>query len=107
MRFGATGQNHQYTREAAWTEFYEYLPGFAFQCPEPVYRKIIADLVSNIGMAEVEKMGCSLNQADRNKFLTDAQQAEDDRKRASQKRGRRHIGHPNGSSHVCPDRGKT
>ena len=79
----------QSTQEAAWIEFYEYFPEFALKCPEPVYRKIIADLVSNIGMAEVEKMGCSLDQTDHNKFLADARQADDDRKRKSQKQGRR------------------
>jgi len=79
----------QCTREAAGIEFYEYFPKFALHCPQPVYRKIIADLVSNIGMPEVEKMGCSLDQTDRAKFLADARQAEDDRKRKSQKRGQR------------------
>jgi len=54
--------------------------------PEAVYRRIVADLVSYIGMAEVEKMGCALTQSDLKKFLTDAHQADVDRKRRSQRR---------------------
>jgi len=62
------------------------LPGEALKYPEAVYRRIVADLVSYIGMAEVEKMGCALTQSDLKKFLTDAHQADVDRKRRSQRR---------------------
>jgi hypothetical protein len=79
----------QCTQEAAWIEFYDYFPKFALQCPELVYREIIADLVLNIGMAEIEKMGCSLDQATHNRFLADARQADDDRRRKPQKQVRR------------------
>jgi hypothetical protein len=75
----------QSTQEAALIEFYESFPKFALQCPEPVYRKILADLVSNIGMAEVEKMGLALNESDLKRFHTDARQADDDRMRRSRK----------------------
>jgi hypothetical protein len=77
----------QQTQEAAWIEFYEYFPKFALKwCTEPVYRKIVADLVSNIGIAEIEKMGCSLEPADLDKFMADTRQADNHRKRKSQKR---------------------
>jgi len=76
----------QRIRDAALIEFYEYLPKFALECPETVYRRIVADLVSNIGMAEVAKMGAVLAEADRKRFLTDAHKADDDRKRKSQRR---------------------
>ena len=66
-------------------EFYEYFPKFALQCPDSVYRKILDDLVSHIGIKEVRKMGAVLAQADLNLFLTDAQRVDDDRKRKSKK----------------------
>jgi hypothetical protein len=75
----------QGTQEAALIEFYEHLPKFALQCPEPVYRKILADLVSNLGMAEIEKMGLALNESDLKTFRADAQQADDNRKRRPRK----------------------
>jgi hypothetical protein len=74
------------TQDAALVEFYEYFPKFALQCPEPVYRNILTDLVSNLGMAEVEKMGLILNASDLRRFLADARQADVDRKRRSCKR---------------------
>jgi hypothetical protein len=75
----------QHTQDAALVEFYEYFPKFALECPEPVYWKILADLVSNIGMAEVERMGVGLNDSDLTRFHADARQADDDRKRKSRK----------------------
>jgi hypothetical protein len=73
------------TRQAAWIEFYEYLPAFALRCPEIIYRRIVRDLVTNIGIGEVEKMGCSLKLSDLNRFLSCARESEDERKRRSQK----------------------
>lgn len=74
------------TREPALIEFYEYFPKFALHCPEPVYRQVVADLVSNIGLIEVEKMGATLAPADLKRFLTDAHQANDNLKKKSKKR---------------------
>jgi hypothetical protein len=74
------------TQDAAFIEFYEYFPRFALQCPEPTYWKIVSDLLSNLGMAEVEKMGAILKDADRERFLADARRSDHDRTRKSRKR---------------------
>lgn len=74
------------TREAAGIEFYEYLPSFALQCPRPSYQRLIRDLVANLGIEEVEKMGVSLEPAESRRFLADARQANEDRRRRSRKR---------------------
>jgi len=81
-----TRSESQRIREAAFIEFYGYFPKFALQCPETVYRQILADLISNIGVIEVEKMGAALAQSDLNRFLADAHQADDGRKAKSKKR---------------------
>ena len=81
-----TRSESQRTREAGLIEFYQYFPKFALQCPDPVYLEILNDLISNIGIKEVEKMGATLAQADLNRFLMDAQSVDDDRKRRSKKR---------------------
>jgi hypothetical protein len=74
------------TQQAAWIEFYGHLPGFAMRCADPVYKRIIRDLVANIGIAEVEKMGAFLKPEDLKGFLADARQADDERRRRSGKR---------------------
>lgn len=75
----AGSESHR-VQDAAVVEFYQYFPKFALECPEPVYRSILTDLVSNIGVAEVEKMGVRLNESDRKRFLVGACEVEDERR---------------------------
>jgi hypothetical protein len=74
------------TREAAFIEFYYWFPKFAMEGPEPVHRRVIADLVSILGMSEIEQMGAALRPPELKKFRTDAQAAADELRRRSQKR---------------------
>jgi hypothetical protein len=74
------------TKEAAWIEFYEYLPKAVLRGPADRCRGIVRDLVANLGLREVEKMGCSLKPSDLQIFLGAAREAEDERRRKSQKR---------------------
>ena len=74
------------TQEPPRIEFYEYLPSFAFECTGLIYKTILRDLIANIGMTEIHKMGAVLRPPELKKFLADAQQAEDERQRRSRKR---------------------
>jgi len=81
----ARSESHR-VQDAAVVEFYQHFPRFALECPEPVYRSILAELVSNIGVAEVEKMGVGLKESDRERFIVNAREADDERRRRSRKR---------------------
>lgn len=75
------------TQEAAAIEFYFDLPSNALRCPAPVYKRIIHELVANLPLREVEEMGGGSLQPDELKrFLRDVEQADDERRRRSQKR---------------------
>jgi len=76
------GSESQATREAACIEFYEYLPKFALECPATGYKRLIRDVLANFGLAEIEQMGVSLDAADLKRFLADARQAEEERRRS-------------------------
>jgi len=78
------------TREAAWIEFYEHVPRYAFRCKAPTYKRIIEDLVANIGLAEIEKssstFGTYMKPDQLKKFMADARLADRESQRRSRKR---------------------
>jgi hypothetical protein len=80
------GSDSLETQQAAGIEFYFYLPRFALQSPDSVYRRFIRELVTNMPMAEIEKMGGSLKPSDLKRFLADVRQADEERQRRSRKR---------------------
>src|SRR4051812_7033105 len=59
-----TGSSSQAVCEAASIEFYEYLPRFALALPEEGCKRVVRDIVANIGTAELKKMGCTLERAE-------------------------------------------
>jgi hypothetical protein len=77
-------------QQGAWIEFYEGVPQFAFQSRPSVYKRIIRDLVSSLGISEVEKstgtMLAHLTAEQQKKFMADLEQAEYERQRRSSKR---------------------
>ena len=82
------GSDSPKTQEVAAIEFYFGLPRFALLCPDSVYKRFIQDLTANLPLKEIEEMGSSLQPGDLKKFLADVRQAEDERRRRSQKRSR-------------------
>src|SRR6266849_7797744 len=63
------------TQQAAWIEFYEYLPQYASECKPSIYKKIVEDLVANIGLAEIEMspaLGAYMKPDQRERFMHDA-----------------------------------
>ena len=79
------GSDSPKTQEAAAIEFYLYLPRFALRCSDSVYKRFIQDLIANLPLKEIEEMGSSLQPDDLKRFLADVRQAEDERRRRSQK----------------------
>jgi hypothetical protein len=76
-------------REAAWIEFYENVPRYAFRCKADTYKKIIEDLVANVGLAEIEKFpafGAYMKPDQLKKFMGDVRQADHERQQCSRKR---------------------
>jgi hypothetical protein len=73
-------------QEPAHIEFYEYLPRFALQCSDANFKRIIRDLVRTLGIAEIEKMGCSLKAGDLKRFLATAKDLEEEARRLPSKR---------------------
>jgi hypothetical protein len=74
----------------AWIEFYENLPRFALQSNPSIYKRIVDDLVSNLGIAEMEKqsstIGAFMTPDENKKFFTDVSVAEAERQKRSRKR---------------------
>src|ERR1700691_591717 len=64
-----TGSDSREAQQAAGVEFYFYLPQFALRCPDPAYRRFIRELITNMPMAEIEKMGGGLKPSDLKRFL--------------------------------------
>jgi hypothetical protein len=62
------------------------LPVFALQSGEVVGKRILADLVAFMGIAEVEKMGGILEPVRRKIFLAAVRRASDEQKRRARKR---------------------
>src|SRR5580658_8758506 len=81
-----TGSDSREAQQAVGIEFYFCLPQFALRCPDPAYRRLIRELITNMPMAEREKMGGGLKPSDLKRFLADVRQAEDERRRRSRKR---------------------
>jgi hypothetical protein len=67
-------------QQAAWIEFYEELPHFAMHAKPETRRRIVKDLVENLGIEEIERtagtMGGRLTPDQLKTFLRDARQAE-------------------------------
>ena len=84
-----TRSESQETREAALIEFYEGLPKFAIQCPPPIYRTIVKDLVLNLGIGEIEGLagtiGAFMESGQLQKFLADARTEDTNRQMRSRK----------------------
>jgi hypothetical protein len=80
------GSDSAETREAAAINFYFELPRFALQRPASVYQRFIQELIENLPVMEIEKMGGALQPSDLKRFLADARQAEDERRQRSRKR---------------------
>ena len=81
-----TASDSPETQQAAAIEFYFYLPRFALQCPDSVYKRFIQELIANLPLMEITKMGGGLQPSDLKRFLADVRQAEDERRRRSRKR---------------------
>jgi len=79
------GSESPMTQEVAAIEFYD-LPRFALQRPGSVYKDFIQDLVANLPFREIETMCGCLQPVEQKRFLADVRQAEDERRRRSQKR---------------------
>ena len=79
------GSESPWTQEVAAIEFYD-LPRFALQRPGSVYKDFIQDLVANLPFREIETMCGCLQPVEQKRFLADVRQAEDERRRRSQKR---------------------
>jgi hypothetical protein len=77
-------------QEPALIEFYQGLPRFAIHSKPSIYKRIIEDLVANLGIAEIEKrsgeIGFYLQADEKKKFLVDTRQAESERQKCSRKR---------------------
>jgi hypothetical protein len=78
------------TQQAAWIEFYEQLPKYASRCKPSISKKIVADLVSNIGLSEIKKhsgtFGAYMKPDQFKKFMADAREADHERQCRSRKR---------------------
>lgn len=78
------------TQEAAFIQFYEGIPRFAIQSESYRYKRIVADLSQNLGLAEIEKsagrIAIALGSDELKRFLADARQAENDRQKRLRKR---------------------
>jgi hypothetical protein len=78
------------TQEAALIQFYEGIPRFAIQSESSRYKRIVADLIQNLGLAEIEKSAgttaIALRSDELKKFLADARQAENERQKRLRKR---------------------
>jgi hypothetical protein len=76
--------------EPALTEFYQGVPRFALNCKPSIYKNIIDDLVANLGIDEIEKqsgeIGFYIEPDEKRKFMTDARQADYERRQRSRKR---------------------
>ena len=81
-----TGSDSPETREAAAINFYFELPRFALQRSASVYKRFIQDLIENLPVMEIEKMGGCLQPSDMETFLADVRQAEEERRQRSRKR---------------------
>jgi len=75
------------TQEVAAIEFYD-LPRFALRSRDSIYKRFIQDLIANLPLKQIEEMGSSLQPGEMKRFLADVRQAEDERRRRSQKRSR-------------------
>ena len=77
-------------QEPAYIGFYEGLARFALSCKPQIYKKIIGDLIANVGLAELEKqsgnIGAYMKPDKVEKFFEDARQAENERGRRLRKR---------------------
>lgn len=78
------------TREAAWIGFYEDVGHLAAHSKPSTYKRILKDMVENLGIEEIERspqaFAARLRPNEFKKFLTDARHAESERLRSSQKR---------------------
>jgi hypothetical protein len=79
------------TQQAALIEFYEVIPRFAISCTAFIYKRILNDLIQNLGIEEIERsagtIGGNMNPGELKKFLADVRQADYER----QKRSRKHF----------------
>jgi hypothetical protein len=77
-------------RQPALIEFYQRLPRFAVHCNPSNYKRIVDDLVSHLGIAELEKesgeIGFCLKADQKKKFMADLRQAEAERQMRSRKK---------------------
>jgi hypothetical protein len=62
------------------------VPPFALRCTDFNRKRLIRDLVENLGIAEIGRMGVSLEPAELKRFLEDVRCEDDRRRRRSQKR---------------------
>jgi hypothetical protein len=77
-------------QQAAWISFYEGLPKFAIRCEPSIYKKIVRELIENLGIEEIERSAGTITaymtSAESKKFLADVRQAEQERQKRSRKR---------------------
>lgn|SRR5215472_3398789 len=77
-------------QQAAWMHFYEDVVWFAFQCKEPLYRRVVQDLVLNLGLSEIEALrgtlGYLIDSEQIDKLMADAEEIDYQLRRRSLKR---------------------
>jgi hypothetical protein len=77
-------------QQAAWIEFYERIPKYASRRKPSISKRIVADLVSHIGISEIEKhsgtFGAYMKPDQLKKFMADVREADRERQRRLRKR---------------------
>lgn len=76
----------QKVREPAFIEFYEQVPAYALSTEPPVRERILRDLLANLGMAEIQKMGINLTESERKKFFDYVAKLQKERELRTRKR---------------------
>jgi hypothetical protein len=90
MQFGVRGRNRRRRLKRHGSNSTKVFPDLRFNVGPSIYKKIVKDLVINLGIEEIERsantIGAYMESSQLKKFLADAKQEDADRKQRSRKR---------------------